>query len=370
MLEGRLHHTKQDKKVVYIKHHEEGYEVFDVISAESYGVMDKRKVKKIKVNNTLRGMLRGLIARLNLKSKSAQVREAAVISLIQNLDADNIVLLREMFEIERNKSIRELINMALAIDDIQLPEQKEKLAAIVVLKESLYPEAKRALESILIKDDNGEYLEKEYTVRKQAKRALKTIESRIEMNGFAETLFFGLSLGSVLLLAAIGLAITFGVMGVINMAHGEMMMLGAYTTYIIQSVFPEYLEYSLFISIPAAFVVSGLFGIAIERGIIRFLYGRPLETLLATFGVSLVLQQLVRTTISAQNVSVSTPSWMSGSWQINPILSLTYNRLYIIIFSLIVFFALLYILKKTVLGLQLRAVSQNKSDGKSHGCAQ
>ena len=196
---------------------------------------------------------------------------------------------------------------------------------------------------------------------------MKTIDSRIKINGFVETLFFGLSLGSVLLLAAIGLAITFGVMGVINMAHGEMMMLGAYTTYFIQSIFPQYIEYSLFMSIPAAFIVSGLFGVAIERGIIRFLYGRPLETLLATFGISLVLQQLVRTTVSAQNVIVSTPEWMSGSWQINPLLSITYNRLYIIVFSLLVFFALLYVLKKTVLGLQVRAVSQNRAMAKAMG---
>jgi urea transport system permease protein len=176
-----------------------------------------------------------------------------------------------------------------------------------------------------------------------------------------------LSLGSVLLLSAIGLAITFGVMGVINMAHGEMMMLGAYTTYLIQTMFPSLLDYSLLIAVPAAFVVSGLFGIAIERSVIRLLYGRPLETLLATFGISLILQQLVRTTISAQNVTVSTPGWMSGSWQINPVFALTYNRLYIVIFSLIVFVSLLFILKKTVLGLQVRAVSQNRSMAKAMG---
>ncbi|MCA9326849.1 urea ABC transporter permease subunit UrtB, partial [Candidatus Saccharibacteria bacterium] len=182
-----------------------------------------------------------------------------------------------------------------------------------------------------------------------------------------ETLFFGLSLGSVLVLAAIGLAITFGVMGVINMAHGELIMIGAYTTYVIQLMMPNHIEYSLFVAVPAAFLISGLVGIAIERGVIRFLYGRPLETLLATFGVSLILQQAVRTIFSPLNRSVETPDWMSGLWQINPVFSLTLNRLYIIIFCFMVFAALFLILRKTALGLQVRAVSQNRSMARAMG---
>ena len=171
----------------------------------------------------------------------------------------------------------------------------------------------------------------------------------------------------MLVLAAIGLAITFGVMGVINMAHGELIMLGAYTTYVIQLLMPNHIDLSLFIAVPAAFMVSALFGIAIERGVIRFLYGRPLETLLATFGVSLILQQLVRTIFSPLNRSVLTPAWMSGSLEINSALSLTYNRLYIMVFGLLVFFALLVILKKTTLGLQVRAVAQNRAMAKAMG---
>jgi urea transport system permease protein len=168
-------------------------------------------------------------------------------------------------------------------------------------------------------------------------------------------------------LAAIGLAITFGVMGVINMAHGELMMIGAYTTYLVQQAMPNAMEYSLFVAVPAAFLVSGGFGVAIERGIIRFLYGRPLETLLATFGVSLILQQLVRTVVSAQNVTVENPAWMSGSLAINPALSLTYNRIYILVFALAVLAALLIVLKKTALGLQVRAVSQNRAMARAMG---
>ena len=143
--------------------------------------------------------------------------------------------------------------------------------------------------------------------------------------------------------------------------------LGAYTTYLVQQAMPQHLEYSMLVAIPAAFIVAGAFGIAIERGVIRFLYGRPLETLLATFGISLVLQQLVRTTISAQNVTVANPSWMSGSWQINPALALTYNRLYIVLFTLLVFAALLLLLKKTALGLHVRAVAQNRPMARAMG---
>ena len=198
-------------------------------------------------------------------------------------------------------------------------------------------------------------------------RALANVDAKLQLYSLVENLFFGLSLGSVLVLAAIGLAITFGVMGVINMAHGELIMLGAYTTYVIQQLLPDYIGASLFLSIPAAFVVSGLVGILIERSVIRFLYGRPLETLLATFGVSLILQQAVRSIFSPLNRAVETPSWMAGSLEINSVLALTLNRLYIIVFCLLVFTVLYLILKRTVLGLQVRAVSQNRSMARAMG---
>src|SRR6185295_10227630 len=155
--------------------------------------------------------------------------------------------------------------------------------------------------------------------------------------------FFGLSVGSVLVLVAIGLAITFGVMGVINMAHGELMMLGAYTTYVVQLAMPNHIGASILVAIPAAFLVAGLAGVIVERTIIRFLYGRPLETLLATFGVSLVLQQSVRSVFSANNRAVAAPSWMSGTLQINEALAITYNRLYIVAFTMVVFGILLLV---------------------------
>jgi urea transport system permease protein len=171
----------------------------------------------------------------------------------------------------------------------------------------------------------------------------------------------------VLVLAAIGLAITFGVMGVINMAHGELMMLGAYSTYVVQLWMPHHIGASILVAIPVAFLVSGLIGIAIERTIVRHLYGRPLETLLATFGVSLILQQAVRDLFSANNRPVETPPWLSGSLDINEVLSITYNRLYIIVFTFVVFLLLLVILKRTRLGLEVRAVSQNRAMAKAMG---
>ena len=176
--------------------------------------------------------------------------------------------------------------------------------------------------------------------------------------------WYGLSLGSVLLLAAIGLAITFGVMGVINMAHGEMVMLGAYTTFVVQQLIraynPALFDYSLVIAIPLAFLVSGAAGIIVERTIIRFLYGRPLETLLATWGLSLILQQAVRTIFGPTNKDVGNPSWMSGAFDLGGI-TVTYNRLWIICFTLMVFVALLAMLRFTRLGLEMRAVTQNRA---------
>jgi urea transport system permease protein len=200
--------------------------------------------------------------------------------------------------------------------------------------------------------------------REAARIALTRTEFRLQMLGWAETLFFGLSLGSVLILAAIGLAVTFGVMGVINMAHGELMMLGAYTTWLTQQWLP--VNWSLPVAVPLAFLVAALVGIAIERGIIRFLYGRPLETLLATFGVSLILQQAVRSLFSPLNRSVATPDWMSGTILLGP-LEVTLNRLVIIGFCIAVFALLWLALQRTRLGLEVRAVAQNRAMARAMG---
>jgi urea transport system permease protein len=215
--------------------------------------------------------------------------------------------------------------------------------------------------------EDGTFAESDDNVRHAAALAVGRIDRARSLYAGVETLFFGLSLGSVLVLVAIGLAITFGVMGVINMAHGELMMLGAYTTYVVQLAMPGHVGASILLAVPAAFVVAGAAGVLIERTIIRFLYGRPLETLLATFGVSLVLQQLVRSVFSANNRSVAAPPWMSGMLRFNDALSITYNRLYIVLFTLIVFGLLLIVLRRTSLGLHIRAVSQNRAMARAMG---
>ncbi|BAB48285.1 probable permease of ABC transporter [Mesorhizobium japonicum MAFF 303099] len=203
-----------------------------------------------------------------------------------------------------------------------------------------------------------------------ATAAIANINSTLAFWDAGQNIWYGISLGSVLLLAAIGLAITFGVMGVINMAHGEMVMLGAYTTFVVQQVirtsFPGLFDWSLVIALPLAFLVAALVGLAIERGVIRFLYGRPLETLLATWGVSLILQQAVRSIFGPTNQEVGNPSWMSGSFDIGQ-LAITWNRLWILVFALTVFGVLLYVMKRTPWGLQMRAVTANRRMAASMG---
>lgn len=370
LLEGELYYVRAEEpaqqRIVTVREQEGHYTVTDVLSAVSQRVDDTDGYKKIGVNNRVRTQLRDLIAKLSLDSRDAEVRLSAVENLMHDIDAANEGLLRERLKRESDTRVREVIELALALIDVESSEAGIKVDAIHALGASLNPQARTKLTKVLARDGNN-FLEPDPNIRNAAREALASIKLRLEAAHVAETLFFGLSLGSVLLLSSIGLAITFGVMGVINMAHGEMMMLGAYTTYLIQLALPEYIDYSLLLAVPAAFIVSGLFGVAIERGVIRHLYGRPLETLLATVGISLILQQLVRTAISAQNVAVSNPSWMSGSWQLNAALSLTYNRLFILLFALVVFVLLLLLLKKSALGLHVRAVAQNRMMARAMG---
>ena len=367
MLNGALYYRKSDERVVIAEEIDDGYAITDAVTHASLGEVSKREIKKISVNNKLRRQLRSAIARLTLFSEEPAVRLGAVQDLTKSIDDEAVELLQQRLPEEMNNKVRAAINVALALVALDSDDRQVRLEAVAVLGDSLNTEARAKLSAMMQKTASGEYAEPDRAVRKAAEKALASIDSRLQFYQGVETVFFGLSLGSVLLLAAIGLAITFGVMGVINMAHGELIMLGAYTTFVVQQLMPNYIDYSLFVAIPAAFLVAGLTGIAIERGVIRFLYGRPLETLLATFGISLILQQAVRTIFSPLNRSVETPSWMSGSWEINAVLSLTYNRLYIIIFALLVFVALLLILKKTPLGLQVRAVAQNRAMARAMG---
>ncbi|MGR9106912.1 MAG: urea ABC transporter permease subunit UrtB [Gammaproteobacteria bacterium] len=365
---GRLFYLGDSSKaIVYKEKHDRKVQLTDVISGESLGDIKGRKLKKFQINNKLRSLLRTSLARMDLNSDDPAVRLEAVRELGEKLDRATGQLLQQRLEIEPDGEIREEIETTLALLNIRSSDSSVRLAAIETLAGTLNSAARLELAALLKKNSDGSFVEADESLRKAAQDALDSIALKTGFYELVQTLFFGLSLGSVLALAAIGLAITFGVMGVINMAHGELMMLGAYTTYVVQLWMPEHLDLSLFAAIPAAFVVSGIFGILIERGIIRFLYGRPLETLLATFGVSLVLQQMVRSIFSPLNRSVTTPAWMSGSVEINSVLSLTLNRVYIIAFALIVFFILLVIMKKTRLGLEVRAVAQNRSMAKAMG---
>ena len=331
----------------------------DAISGEKLG--DTQSLKRVPVNNSMRTQLRSLLAQLNLNHKTAAVRLEAVNRMIADgVDESSIALLQERQKTEPDENVRTAITSAVALLNLHSNDQQARLDAIQTLRGSLLQEVRTALSDIAANDSDRK-------IKHQAQLALSAIDDRIAAFRLAENIFFGLSLGSVLLLSAIGLAITFGVMGVINMAHGELMMIGAYVTWLVQQFFPNQIAYSLMIAVPAAFIVAGLVGIAIERGVIRFLYGRPLETLLATFGISLILQQAARSLFSPLNRAVELPAWMSGSLEINPVLSITYNRLYIFIFGVVVFFALLVILKKTTLGLKVRAVSQNRAMARAVG---
>ena len=293
------------------------------------------------------------------------MRLSATRNMLKNPSPSTLELLRGAVLEEKDAEVKELMNVCIAAANTKSNDVEIQLNAINSLSGSLYPEIRLLLEDLKSKyADNTQADERIFPA---VESALDSTNLKVGFNKQLENIFFGLSLGSVLLLAAVGLAITFGVMGVINMAHGEMLMLGAYTTFVVQQLMPNSIEYSLFVAIPAAFIVTGLIGIGIERGIIRFLYGRPLETLLATFGLSLVLQQAVRSVFSPLNRSVITPEWMSGSYEFNPALSLTYNRMYIVVFALLVLLGLLWLLKKTSFGLQMRAVTQNRNMAKAMG---
>jgi urea transport system permease protein len=367
LLDGHLFKLKTEDKLVIGNEVDAGYQLKDAKSGADLGTVAREDTQKITLNNSLRIYLRKIIGGLELNANDPGIRLHAVQAIAKSIDPDSLILLRDRLTIEQDKSVQDEIKLTLAIEQLNSHLKSSRIEAIEMLKKHVSQDVVNRLNALLEKDVAGQFLETDADVRNQAKAALASINSRLQLYAAVETLFFGLSLGAVLVLAAIGLAITFGVMGVINMAHGELMMLGAYTTYVMQQLMPDFLGWSLILSVPAAFMISALAGIAIERGIIRFLYGRPLETLLATFGVSLFLQQTVRSIFSPLNRSVATPQWMSGTWQINDFLSLTWNRLYILVFCLLIFALLLQILKRTRLGLEVRAVAQNRNMAKAMG---
>lgn len=364
LLNGDLYVEKSSSTLVVIKAKESrDFTIQPLLSTNDsdMSTVNSRAIKKIGINNSLRGKLKSAIAALSISHPNPDKRIDAINQLMGSMDEESYQLLKDHLVKESDAKVKDLGSTALAIYDLKNSSDDNVLAqAIDTLKPSYQPTARNALNQFISENPESALIG-------VARIALSNLEQREKVADMTQTLFFGLSLGSVLVLAAIGLAITFGVMGVINMAHGELIMLGAYTTYVVQTLMPEHIGLSVFISIPLAFVVSAVAGVLIERCVIRFLYGRPLETLLATFGISLILQQAVRTVFSPLNRSVSTPDFMQGVIEINPLLSLTLNRLYIIVFCLIVFALLYLILNYTRLGIEVRAVSQNRSMARAMG---
>jgi urea transport system permease protein len=368
LLEDRLYFRNSDQTIFIVKTADaDPLDLIDPLTLKAAGSAPADGFAKIGTNNGLRSTLRATVAHFSLSSSDAAVRLDAVREMSKSLDEPTVALLRQRLEVETNSSVKKEIATSLALAALDGSDSKARLDAIATLSQSVSQDVRNRLALLIDKSPDGGFVESDEQVRRAAAAAVLTIDRWRTFYSGIETLFFGLSLGSVLVLIAIGLAITFGVMGVINMAHGEMMMLGAYTTYVVQMVMPGHIGISILAAIPAAFIVAGLAGVAMERTIIRFLYGRPLETLLATFGVSLILQQAVRSIFSANNRSVVTPDWMSGSLRINDALAITYNRLYIVIFTVIVFSLILLVLRRTRLGLDIRAVSQNRSMAKAMG---
>jgi urea transport system permease protein len=320
-------------------------------------------LRPVRVNNGVRRAAEAAMGSLQLFAPDPTRRTKAAEAVFKSRDPVGLAALTRAIAQEKDSSVRLVMEQARAAALLATPEATEadKLAAITVLRDRGDLEAQSMLASLGQQPD---------AVREAAAVAVAAIERIQRFWSLAQGAFYGISLGSVLLLAAAGLAITFGVMGVINMAHGEMVMLGAYTTFVVQEVIrahaPGLFGASLFIAIPLAFLVSGAVGIAIERGMIRFLYGRPLETLLATWGLSLVLQQAVRSIFGPTNREVGTPAWMSGAAQWGGV-TITWNRLTIIIFSAMVLLALMAVLRFTALGLQMRAVTQNRRMAASMG---
>ncbi|MEA3068818.1 MAG: urea transport system permease protein [Alphaproteobacteria bacterium] len=318
----------------------------------------------VRLNNRLRRIVEAALGSLTLLAPDPAKRLEAAQAVFRSKDANALPALQQAIANEPDPQVKRALVEARAAVILYLDNapEEDKLDAIAVIRERGDQDALALL--------GGLPATAPPAVTKAASEAIASIENGLAIWSALQNAWYGLSLGSVLLLAAIGLAITFGVMGVINMAHGEMVMLGAYTTFVVQEVIrarnPALFGYSLAFALPLAFAVAGCVGILIERGIIRFLYGRPLETLLATWGLSLILQQAVRTAFGPTNKDVGTPSWMSGAFDLGH-LTITYNRLWIIVFTLLVFLGLLALLRFTRFGLEMRAVTQNRAMAASMG---
>ncbi len=308
-------------------------------------------------NNLMRGELDNALASLKLFSKEEKVRAEAIKTLSGGADESRLPLIEKAYAAETVPALKNQLEMVRATILLSSSDKAKRLEAAARLSGSNNPISKTVLIARLSEEEDPE-------VKSALQASLRKVESALAWGDKLGAVFSGISLGSILLLVALGLAITYGLMGVINMAHGELMMIGAYATYVVQGLFQQYFpglfDWYLLVAVPVAFLASALMGAALERGVIRFLYGRPLETLLATWGISLMLQQLVRSIFGAQNVGVENPVWMSGGVQVLGNLSLPYNRLVIIGFAIAVLLGMAWLISTTRLGLFVRGVTQNR----------
>jgi urea transport system permease protein len=359
--DGRLFFSAAGKRVFY---KDKSDKLFDAATGVAFTDPPPADLSPVRLNNRLRGMLAAALGSLTLLSPDPGRRFDAAQAVFKSRDPNAREALEQAIAKEQDPRVKRALLEARAAVLLYLDgvPDADKIDAIAVVRQRGDQDALAVL--------GGLPASASPAVKKAAADAIASIQNGLVLWNAVQNTWYGLSLGSVLLLAAIGLAITFGVMGVINMAHGEMVMLGAYTTFVVQEIIrtrnPALFDYSLAIAIPLAFIAAGSVGIVIERTIIRFLYGRPLETLLATWGLSLILQQAVRTAFGPTNKDVGNPSWMSGAFEVGQI-TITYNRLWIIVFTLLIFVGLLALLRFTRLGLEMRAVTQNRAMAASMG---
>ena len=358
--DGRLSFSAEQKKVFY---KDASGQLIDALTGTPEAA-EPADLSEVRLNNRVRRALDAAIGGMSLQARDPDKRFESAQAVFKSRETSVLPALDAALDKETDPRIKQALTEARAAVILFSEDASEadKLDAVAVVRLRGDQEALNLL--------SGLPAGAPATVQRAARDAVTSMQSQLAAWATVQNAWYGLSLGSVLLLAAIGLAITFGVMGVINMAHGEMVMIGAYVTFMVQEYIrtssPALFDYSLLIAVPLAFVVAGLIGILIEQGIIRFLYGRPLETLLATWGLSLILQQAVRTAFGPTNREVGAPSWMSGTFSVGQI-NITYGRLWIIVFTMAVFVGLLGLLRFTRLGLEMRAVTQNRAMAASMG---
>jgi urea transport system permease protein len=358
LLDGEVQ-TVGDKEVLLVK----GDAATDLLTGKAVAPLPESRDDLV-INNRLRREIGTTMAALRLTAPDRAIRFAAAKQLQSGADEDLLPAISEALGKESDPEIKGLLQLTQASIQLTSPDKATRLAAVRALADSNNPSTKTLLLGVLEKkgDSNAE---PDAEVRAQAEKSLRAVENKLSTGELIGRVFSGVSLGSILLLAALGLAITYGLMGVINMAHGELIMVGAYATYIVQNLFRTYapaaFDAYLLCAVPVAFAVAALVGMALERSVIRFLYGRPLETLLATWGISLILMQTVRTIFGAQNVQVENPSWMSGGIEAVTGVVLPWSRVVIIGFAAMVLLLMWWLLTRTRLGLFVRAVTQNRA---------